>query len=337
LEVSRPFLRNRSTESKVSGSFVFYAPFAHDILGARRLLLVLLASVAVAGAVVLIWPKEREPVYQGKTLSQWLELHNGGVITWAGEVQVREAGKALRCIGSNGVPFLLRWAEYQPPAWKKKFSGIIRRLPVDLNFKDWKAERAALAWLALGDLGPQARSAIPELTRLMNDTNVVFDYQEPVYTLGHLGEEALKPLLAVLSNPRHQYCTAAALVIATMKGLGTNRVQAVPILIRHLNDKDNAVATVAARALGRLGYEPALAVPALTSYLNDSRPSVRVAAVRSLGLFHKEARGAVSDLVHVLTDSEVGVREAATNALMEIAPDVYGTPPLKFPGSEWPW
>jgi hypothetical protein len=38
----------------------------------RRIFLVLLACGVVAVVVALVWPREREPEYQGTKLSEWL-------------------------------------------------------------------------------------------------------------------------------------------------------------------------------------------------------------------------------------------------------------------------
>jgi HEAT repeat protein len=279
----------------------------------------------MAGLVAIVWPRDVEPVYQGKKLSRWLELYNGGIIEGSSVDQIHEAKEAIHAMGSNAVPCLLKWGQYRTPLWRTKLADLAHRLPGNPNLGDVKAYRAAVAWQALSLLGPEARSAVPELTRLVNDPNAEFSYREPLYALGEIGEDGLPPLLAVLADPKRSDRGAAALIIGGMKNLGTNRVRAVVLLIQCLADPREMEAGDAANALGRLRMEPDLVVPALTNCLSFSSLYVRCFAVRSLGRFGKEARPAVPSLVASLSDPDAAVREFSTNALQEIAPEMLQT------------
>src|SRR5207248_1698692 len=53
------------------------------------------------------WPR-REPQYKGRSLTQWAVLLNGG---YANEPNIsqRDAQAAIRSIGTNGLPFYVKW------------------------------------------------------------------------------------------------------------------------------------------------------------------------------------------------------------------------------------
>src|SRR5580765_3923617 len=80
------------------------------VSGKRRLWIVgLVALVVVVLVAAAVWPGPREPEYQGKKLSEWLE----------GQLEYpRGCAEAVQAIGTNGVPFLLRSLEYRYSPWK---------------------------------------------------------------------------------------------------------------------------------------------------------------------------------------------------------------------------
>lgn len=282
-------------------------------------MVVVLACIVAAVVVAVVWPREHEPEYEGKKLSEWL----------MGERPLGEPAnaraKAIHQIGTNALPFLLRWIRYETPPWRKKLSSAIRKINTKawVAFRDKKADRAKGARLGFEILGPQASPAIPELTKLMKGTNVDITINA-FYALHATGIEALPVLLEVLTNGPACLRLHTAVIFRTMRQLGTNASVVVPVLIEQLQDKDPEVAAKAAAMLGVLGVEPALAVPALTSSLLASETYVRCSAVYALARFGDQARSAVPSLLRALDDSDRSVREAATNALRQIAPEVFG-------------
>jgi len=78
-----------------------------------------LAVAGWAGLVGISVPS-REPIYRGRSLSHWVAgYHMGAYCDFAGEL---EAGASpIREIGTNALPFLLDWIQYNPPACKAKF------------------------------------------------------------------------------------------------------------------------------------------------------------------------------------------------------------------------
>jgi hypothetical protein len=101
----------------------------------RRVFVVSALCILLAIGLVALWPREREPEYNGKPLSVWLALYADHPTNWTfaqigghmtmskfqrlpGVPSPDEAAEAIRKIGTNALPFLLKWINYEPPAWK---------------------------------------------------------------------------------------------------------------------------------------------------------------------------------------------------------------------------
>jgi len=112
----------------------------------------------------------REPIYQGKRLSSWLEAYKlygvAGVETWQVRVEQQEADEAVRRIGTNALPTLLRMLRAKDSALKAKLMDLAQKqhfihinyIPADeLNYR---------ACSAFGVLRAKAQSAAPALIRI---------------------------------------------------------------------------------------------------------------------------------------------------------------------------
>src|SRR5438067_1105808 len=88
----------------------------------RRVIIILAACVLMGIGVVAFWPGEREPVYNGKKLSEWLQLYGSTGIS----VEQREQAKvAVRQIGTNALPWLVKWIQCDRrdlPQWKTRLA-----------------------------------------------------------------------------------------------------------------------------------------------------------------------------------------------------------------------
>jgi len=144
----------------------------------RRILIILfpVAAAAIMG-LVLVLTCEREPEYEGKKLSEWVELNSrapgtrweykmsDGRTRWTGEADIphvtellnRQKGFAgpiraagvLASLGKAGLPSLF---------------GALTNKQSDLGLKE------TILW-HLEEQGTNARSAVPILQSLLTDTN----------------------------------------------------------------------------------------------------------------------------------------------------------------------
>jgi hypothetical protein len=115
---------------------------------------------------VILWPREPEPEYNGVTLSKWLERYNNG--------NNAETTVAIQHIGTNALPFLLRWIQYETPGWRKSLDHLHARLPSSVQmarvvqwlFKDRAKYRAEMSVEAFSALRSAGKPASDELLRL---------------------------------------------------------------------------------------------------------------------------------------------------------------------------
>lgn len=153
-----------------------------------------------------------------------------------------------------------------------------------------QVEQRKEALRALSAIGPEAKSALAEVRKLLQDSDA--DVQEwACSTLGRIGvaaQVAVPDLEKIILNP------AAA-------------------------DK---VRWAAAIALGNIGPAAASATPTLLKALQDSDPWLRWAATEGLSGIGPDAKGAAKPLADALYDSEYVVRIGAARALVHLAPQV---------------
>jgi hypothetical protein len=162
----------------------------------RRVIFVALVCAAVAIVMALVWPGEKEPVYQGRNLSWWVM----GVRDLSeGPAERAERVKALHKIGTNALPFLVKCISAASDPGPDEVDNAIRKVNgragltwIEIRYR--KNERCKDAVCAFRILGSRARPAIPELIALAHSTNAAvasaageslaairtFDYQGPI-------------------------------------------------------------------------------------------------------------------------------------------------------------
>src|SRR6266536_4295309 len=206
----------------------------------RRRVMLIVAGVLVAVVVaILVWPGEREPVYQGKRLSEWLELYlNTG--------KSREPSVAVRHIGTNAVPWLLEWLEHNDlPNWKLGFLGSAEKLPRAV--RDSSVFRKAIRFVikrpsnvaainGFEILGTDARSAIPALTRMMNDSMNRGRAVRATLALVMIGKDAIPALLGALTDVTQHDRSWIAGSFGFMGDVGTNGNRLATILVGCLKE-----------------------------------------------------------------------------------------------------
>lgn len=243
----------------------------------------------------------REPVFQGKPLSAWVDKV-GRIEEYDGAPE--DAVAAIRAIGSNAVPFLLAWMPH--PGAEQPEEG----------FPNWSD--IEIAWWALGVEG---KSAIPTLARWISlPRHTLDDYSvwtESAKAISHLGPDAIEPMLTVATNMQGQHELWE--LLHNFGNLGTNGAPAVPALIHWANNPDYWVRDGVVSALGGIGERPDLAVPVLTNALeHDSNWMVRRDAADALGSFANDSAVVLPELTRMLKDPEWQVRGGALSGLGKI-------------------
>ena len=78
----------------------------------KRATIISLAILLISVGTCVLWPTKPEPSYRGRRLSEWLPGYNAAAT--ANELARTE--EAIRHIGTNGLPFLLEWINYEERA-----------------------------------------------------------------------------------------------------------------------------------------------------------------------------------------------------------------------------
>jgi len=261
----------------------------------KRFRITLCILVGVIGGVVL-WkaarPSTAEPVYQGKTLSAWLEGHAAFNPSY-NSPQWMKADDALRRIGTNAIPTLLKMirAKDPPPAMLKllQFAQSKRLIRSRYRSAFLRNEEAEYAFQALGT---NAAAAVPGLIKI---------YQERV-------------------SPSSQRCAAQAL-----GSIHRAATAAIPVLLKDFTHTNGDLRFYAVSAVMDIGGDPNVVVPALKSRLKDPKVEVRWNAAGALGRFGGKARSAVPELLEALNDpaksGAYALKDEVETALWRIAPE----------------
>jgi len=271
----------------------------------------------LVGVLALVFRTEPEPEHGGVKLSVWVERNAHGMY-----VESRKVVTPFSEIGTNAIPFLLKWIRYEEPTWKEAFYGLVNsgleRLNPDWELTDKQKLRADGSVAAFAALGRTAEGAVSELATILNNPKASGSAERAAYALGNLGPGGLAPLLAVLTNQQAGRTRLYAAI--SIQSMGTNVGPAVPVLMKCLRDNDENVVSTAALVLYNLKVESEPVVTALIARLQSS-DDVRRAAAYMLGHFEEKARSAVPPMLKLLNDRDAGVRQVATYAIRRIDPE----------------
>ncbi len=301
-------------------------------------------------AIVVLATRNREPSYQGKSLSDWLKPNARQKIDGPLAPETQEA---IRQMGTNALPFLLKWVRYDTydpssRCIKKTLRSLMPASHYDdhdsylAQFRWWlerdgldtRAQAAAFAFQPLGDL---AQPAIPELTATMNHSPYRGQSLHAIIALSYIGKADIPALSDALTNTNvlNRFCVAG--IFGYSPALTTNSASVLPLLVRCLNDPEVGVRSSAAFSLGKLAEQDrshaTLVVPALTNCLSSTQRkfgSQRAQVIDALGAYGELAQEAAPLLLKetkaedltVPSGSPIPVRVAATNALLKISPDL---------------
>jgi HEAT repeat protein len=292
----------------------------------RRRTLVISVTVAITLITLLtvaFWPGEKEPEYQGKKLSEWIE--SGAPAPSADDD--KHAIEAIRHIGTNALPLLLTWVE-EDSFEDTRLWRLTRGLPLFVRdsapvrwlvSRFWDHNYIGLRGFKL--MGSQAGQAVGELATAMNQASRP-TADRLVFVLSYIGEPAFPVLKSLVIRPWSSHMRQWALTYGFAGELGTNTSQAALLVAQQLNDADPAVVQGAAYGMGNFPDRADLAVPALVNCMSSRFAGVRLAAVSSIANFGTNASAAVPALMQEISDPEEIIRPWASNSLLRIAPEV---------------
>lgn len=240
----------------------------------RRIVFVGLVALLL-GVAAWFALRPREPEYQGKTLSYWLEeltaLQNWKQLDDSSSEELHKrrsrAETALREMGTNAISHLLALIRDGPK--ESRFRNKIEDLLDRQSLLDWRpAERSDRSWQAVEGfvaLGPSAQPAIPGLVHLLKSDGTGV---RASLCLVAIGPSAVPALTGVLSNsnPRVQQ-----LALETLGDLGLDAREITPLLTAITSQAANPMAGTAMRVLSEVSENPEQFVPLFAQYIRDSK------------------------------------------------------------------
>ena len=222
--------------------------------------------------------------------------------------QAKAAGSAIARLGTLADPagpgLVVAFPNTETASEAAAKVGCISLLIEAVRHPCRKVSESAIH--ALKECGPAAEGAVSVLMEALNaEKSDVDDWRDlSVSRATHVRDAAAGALGAIRSTAK----------------------DAVPALLRALQDTDHEVRQRAVEALGRIGSDPDNVVPALVQALSDGNEAVRLAACKSLGDI-----GPAPDVIPALLEvvrpkKEEGYenakfREAAITALAELGAD----------------
>jgi hypothetical protein len=260
----------------------------------RKRVQIALAVLLVVIAGIIGWQvlRGREPVYEGKGLTVWLEEYlaadNPFPVTEEKTATMGRAGIAIRHMGTNAVPFLMEMARAKDSVPKRLIEIIARH-------------QSLIRWQLRTDHEKRQMA--------------VFGF----YALGSIGNEAIPALVTLLHDQDSDVRLSAA---DCLGNIGPEAKIAVPLLLPFVNDTNRIVAWDTTVNLGRIHMEPALVVPVLIERLSSSNAMrYRGTTIYALSKFGEHAKSAIPFIVPYLSDGNDDTRSEATNAIKAIDPE----------------
>ena len=156
----------------------------------------MLLLLAGAACLALLAARQSQPKYKNKPLSYWIARYRDnyppGIMPYDGEVR-----DALQAIGTNALPFLLSWGNYDPPGrlrLRELSIDYFRYDPYHLLGVESRIERQVAANTAFSAFRTNAHEWIPLLTPFLTNRSIAID------ALAQLGPQGLSALLTAWSN-----------------------------------------------------------------------------------------------------------------------------------------
>ncbi|MGO9110511.1 MAG: sister chromatid cohesion protein PDS5 [Thermoguttaceae bacterium] len=291
-----------------------------------------LSALAFVGVCFGAEPKptarDKEPTYEGKTLSQWIGLtkdknekvraHAAEALgySFAAKAVIPSLTELLKDKQWNVRYSACRALQYLGPNAEATVSVVMKLL----GDKDQRVREAAVS--ALGNVGPAAKAAIPAITNLLGDKDELIR-ADAAFALGRIGPDAKTAIPALAKLVEEDNDTVRSSAGFALGAIGPT---AIPTLSELLKDKDKKTRGCAAEALGAIGPEAKTAIPTIMEMLKDGDEGLREAAAYGLGEFGPEAKAAVPTLTRLLGDKSSSVRLRAADALGNIAPEAVAIP-----------
>jgi hypothetical protein len=243
----------------------------------RRRLRIALAVCLLSLGGVIAWQvlSPGEPVYQGKSLGDWIKL-----LDYGGGHRYRTGVYALRQMGTNSLPALIRYLSYRDPAWKTALTRLKARSRL-FSLEDSETDWHCRAAKACAELGAQAEPAFPAMAAAAGDpgaSDVV------VRSLVRLLPKSAHVLTNLLTTGNQE--TRRAVAEHFREGFSYPELATATLiaLTNALSDPDIKVQAAVVTSLGSSSTQTNLTLPVLAQVSTNTSfpPRLRQLAVTAL-------------------------------------------------------
>ncbi|HYV28358.1 MAG TPA: HEAT repeat domain-containing protein [Candidatus Eisenbacteria bacterium] len=150
----------------------------------------------------------------------------------------------------------------------------------------------------LGEIGPEAKAAIPSLILRLHDPDlrVVAHSALALWKVDRQTRDSVPVLVKLLADGDAEIRAGAA---ATLGEFGSESGEAVPALLKTLEDTNVLVRAMSARSLGMIGPGARAAIPRLVVLLDDASREELMWIAKALSQFGEEAKDAVPKLTRL--------------------------------------
>ena len=142
----------------------------------RLRIIIILLAVLFTGIFVIYLIQPKEPSYQDRKLSEWLadyslartpSAETGHDLVPNREATMKAAERAVKAIGTNAIPTLLKWLQAKDSPLKTKLQAALAKQHfIRVHFQRFE-DKANLANWGFCILGNDALPAVPTLMRIM--------------------------------------------------------------------------------------------------------------------------------------------------------------------------
>lgn len=211
------------------------------------------SGLIVVVSVCFFCLREKEPSYNGRTLSDWLDAYDpampGAVVPPANiqRQQQRVPAEAIAKIGTNALPFVLKWANgvdpRQRPWLYKSADELPTALRVPLQKMVWKGS-AARRWqhaaLTVKILHTNAEPILPELTARFRSSTTPYETWALADMIAALGPKGFEYLAGAMTDNTGNQRIAAIDAMRQKTRAEVAGTSVVPALLSVINDPSNA-------------------------------------------------------------------------------------------------
>ena len=278
----------------------------------RSMFIFIALVLALGGVILLSFP--REPHYQGRSLTSWLQQCND---TSLDETQrLSEAQTAVRAMPiKNVLPRLLNLVEDKDDpvsVWMIDKSDKFR-----VQFLKWHSAEdfQQLGIAGFEVLGTNAAPAVAELTKLLNDKQHAFVAVRCLVAVGPPAEPSVSQALTNQSVQVRYFATQQFAWVTDSDEVYLAKMREC------LQDPDGSVRFAAVQGIGLQTQAPDLAIPLLLEALRDKQDAVASWAAKFLANFGTNALRAFPDLSNAVEHGSPNTVNQALKTMVAVAPD----------------